>query len=126
MIPSVIEKAVRFPRLRLRGAVKNLGVGLAVIRLSWQTLDWYNRIFVLTDQRVLRRMGVLRVSVFQAKLKDIQHTGVFMRLRERACGLGTIGFATSGSDVFDALWIMVRQPFAVHKTVVEAIKRYGK
>ena len=39
---------------------------------------------------------------------------------------GTIGFATSGSDVFDALWVMIRQPFAVHKTVVEAIQRYGK
>lgn len=103
-----------------------LGVLLVFVRLTWQTLDWYNRIFVLTDQRVIRRMGVLRVSVFQARLKDVQHTSVFMRLRERFCGLGTIGFATSGSDIFDAMWVMIRQPFAVHKSVVDAIRRYGK
>ena len=103
-----------------------LGAVLALIRLSWQTLDWYNRLFVLTDRRIIRRMGVLRVSVFETKLKNIQHTSVFMRVRERVFGLGTIGFATSGSDVFDALWVMVRQPFAVHKTIVEAIRRYGK
>jgi hypothetical protein len=69
-------------------------------------------------------MGVLRVAVFQTQLKNIQHTSVFTRVRERLFGLGTIGFATSGSDVFEAFWLMIRQPFAVHRTVVEAIERY--
>ena len=71
-------------------------------------------------------MGVLRVAVFQTDLRNIQHTSVFRRVRERVCGLGTIGFATAGSDVFEAFWEMVRRPFAVHKTVIEAIERYGR
>jgi hypothetical protein len=75
---------------------------------------------------VLTRGGVLRVTVFQAPLKNIQHTAVFASVRERFAGLGTIAFATAGSDTFDALWLMVRQPHAVHKTVVEALRRYGK
>ena len=100
------------------------GCGLAVLRLAWQALEWFNQIYVLTDRRVLRRMGVLRVAVFQTELKNIQHTSVFRRLRERIFGLGTIGFATSGSDVFEAFWLMVRQPFAVHKRIVEAMQRY--
>ncbi len=73
-----------------------------------------------------RRMGVLRVSVFEAPLRNIQHTSVFRLLRERLFGLGSIGFATAGSDVFDAFWVTVRQPFGVHRTVVEAIRRYGR
>jgi uncharacterized membrane protein YdbT with pleckstrin-like domain len=103
-----------------------LGMAAAAARLLWQCLEWWCRIYVLTDRRVIRRMGVLRVSVFEAPLRNIQHTSVFRLLRERIFGLGSIGFATAGSDVFDAFWTMVRQPFAVHKTVVEAIRRYGR
>jgi hypothetical protein len=101
-----------------------LGVGLAALRLGWQGLEWFCQLYVLTDRRIIRRMGVLRVAVFETQLKNIQHTSVFTRVRERLFGLGTIGFATSGSDVFEAFWLMLRQPFAVHKTVVEAMRRY--
>ena len=102
----------------------SLGVGLAALRLAWQSLEWFCQLYVLTDRRIIRRMGVLRVAIFETQLKNIQHTSVFTRVRERLFGLGTIGFATSGSDVFEAFWLMLRQPFAVHKTVVEAMRRY--
>ncbi len=102
-----------------------LGAVLAAARLAWQALDWWGRLFILTDRRIIRRMGVLHVCAFETRLNSIQHTSVFRLLRERVFGLGTIGFATAGSDVFDAFWVMVRQPFAVHRVVVDAIHRYG-
>ena len=102
------------------------GVAAAAARLLWQTLDWIGRLYILTDRRVIRRVGVLHVNVFETSLRSIQHTSVFRILRERLFGLGTIGFATAGSDVFDAFWVMVRNPFVVHKTVLEAIERYGR
>lgn len=103
-----------------------LGVAGGLVRLAWQGLEWWSRLYVLTDRRVIRRKGVLRPSVFEATLRDIQHTSVFQRLRERSLGLGSIGFASAGSDVFDAFWVTIRQPFAVHRTIVEAIERYGR
>ncbi len=106
-------------------AVYALGVGAAAILLLWQSLEWFGLIYVLTDRRVIRRSGIVRVSVFEASLRTIQHTSVFQTVRERLLGLGSIGFATAGSDVFDAFWVTVRRPFAVHKVVVEAIERYG-
>lgn len=102
-----------------------LGISLVLLRLGWQSAEWYCRVYVLTDRRIIRRMGVLRVSVFETPLKQIQHTSVFVRLRERLFGLGTIGFATAGSDVFEAFWVMIRRPFAVHRRVLETIQRYG-
>jgi len=69
---------------------------------------------------------VLRVAVFQTPLKNIQHTTVVRRLRERLTGLGSIGFATAGSDTLDAFWVYIHAPFVVHRTVVDAIKRYGR
>lgn len=102
-----------------------LGAALIALRIGWQALEWVNRVYVLTDRRIITRSGVLRVNVYEAPLRRIQHTSVFMRIRERMFGLGTIGFATAGSDVFDTFWVMVRQPFAVHRVVTETIRRYG-
>ena len=48
----------------------------------------------MRSRRVICRGGVLRVIVFEAPLRNIQHTSVFASLRERVMGLGTIGFAT--------------------------------
>ncbi len=103
-----------------------LGITIGIARLAWQGLEWWNRLYVLTDRRIIRRKGVLHPSIFETKLRDIQHTSVFQLLRERSLGLGSIGFASAGSDVFDAFWVMIRQPFAVHRTIVEAIERYGR
>ena len=102
-----------------------LGVVAAAGRVLWQCVEWWGLVYVLTDRRVMRRSGVLRVTVFDAPLRNIQHTSVFQPLRERLFSLGSIGFATTGSDVFDAFWVMIRQPFAVHKVVMETIERYG-
>lgn len=102
-----------------------LGAVVAVGRVLWQCVEWWGLVYVLTDRRVMRRSGVFRVTVYDAPLRNIQHTSVFEPLRERLFGLGSIGFATAGSDVFDAFWVMIRQPFAVHKVVMETIERYG-
>ena len=103
-----------------------IGAGLVALRLGWQFLEWLSRVYILTDRRIITRSGMLRVAVFEAPLKNIQHTSVFAEVRERLCGLGTLGFATAGSDTFDAFWVMIRQPFVVHRTVVETIRRYGR
>ena len=49
-------------------------VVLAALRLLWQTLDWLSRIYLLTDRRMVRIFGVLRIQVFECQLKMIQHT----------------------------------------------------
>ena len=104
----------------------SFGFALATLRLSWQALEWYSRVYVLTDRRIIRRMGVLRVAVLATQRQNIQHSGSYRWVRGRVCGLGAIGCATSGSDVFEALWVMISRPFAVHRIVVKTIEKYGK
>ena len=108
------------------GQAYALGAAAIAARLLWLLLDWMGHIYILTDRRVLRRVGVVQVNVFEAPLRNIQHTSVFQTLRERLFGLGTIGFATAGSDTFDAFWSMVRNPFAVHRTITDALERFGR
>lgn len=99
-------------------------VGLAVLRLFWQFLEWLSRFYVLTDRRVVRVRGVVRVSVFEAPLQKVQHTTAYYSLRERLFGLGTIGFATAGTGLVEAWWHMIARPLEVHRIVVQTLNRY--
>ena len=104
------------------------GFGLVALslRLLWQFLDWANRLYVLTDRRVMRRRGILQVDVFEARLDRIQQTNVLQLVRERSFGLGTIAFATAGTGTLDALWEAVADPFRIHAEVARAIDRHGR
>ena len=104
------------------------GFGLVALSLQllWQFLDWANRLYVLTDRRVMRRRGILQVDVFEARLDRIQQTNVLQLVRERSFGLGTIAFATAGTGTLDALWEAVADPFRIHAEVARAIDRHGR
>ncbi len=102
------------------------GATIALIRLAWQGLEWWNQTYVLTDRRIIAIYGVLRRSYFHAPLQQIQHIAVVQTIRERAFGLGTLAFATAGSDGYDAAWLSLAHPFQVYRQVNNAIDRYGK
>lgn len=97
---------------------------IAAVRLLWQLLEWLSRVYVLTDRRIVRVQGVVRVQVFECPLKKIQHTDAVFSLRERLFGLGTLMFSTAGTAVPEAAWVMLAHPLDVHQKVVAAINRY--
>jgi len=101
-------------------------VTLAVLgaRLTWQFLEWLSRTYVLTDRRIVRIKGVLRIQVFEATLKQVQHTTTTFSVRERLFALGSIAFATAGTHYHEAAWEMVARPLEVHEQVVQALNRY--
>src|SRR5690606_2250326 len=101
-----------------------LALAAAGARLFWQFLEWLSRVYVLTDRRLIRIEGVIPVYVFETALKHLQHTDVYMPLRERSFGLGTIGFSTAGSGTVDAYWMMLAQPLEVHRKVGQTLHRY--
>ena len=98
---------------------------LLALRLTWQFLDWLTRVYVLTDQRVIRVKGVLNVTVFEARLSHIQHTDLLLPLRQRLFGLGTVTFSTAGSGTIEAAWVYLNQPLDAHEAVVTAIRGGG-
>ncbi len=106
-------------------APQAVGFGMILVgaRLGWLLLEWMNRLYVLTDRRVIRRRGVIRVNVFEARLDRMQQTTVVQSLRERLFGLGTIAFATAGTGTIDAVWEYLPKPYRVHADVALAIDR---
>lgn len=100
------------------------GATVALVRLGWQAAEWWNQTYVLTDRRIIAVYGVLRRAYFHAPLQQIQHIAVIQTIRERVFGLGTLAFATAGSDRYDAAWLSLAGPFGVYKQVNRTIDRY--
>ena len=103
-----------------------LGIALIGFRLFWQFLEWLSRVYVLTDQRMIRVRGVLRVQVFECQLKQIQHTEASFSIRERVFALGTIAFATAGTALAEVYWSMLARPLEVHQRIVQTLRRYRR
>ncbi|MEO1235692.1 MAG: PH domain-containing protein [Planctomycetota bacterium] len=99
---------------------------LIAARIAWQFLEWMGRVYVLTDQRVVTVVGVLRVRVLETPLQQIAHSELLFSIRERFFLLGTLSFSTAGSGVTEAFWRMVSRPLDVHAKVVETLRRYRR
>lgn len=110
------------PGLSLRTAFSLCALAW-VVRLFVALLEWLSRIYVLTNLRVLRIKGVLRVDVFECPLGRIQNTVLSLTLLERLWGLGSIYFATAGTGAMEAAWLMIARPQEVHEIVVSWIRR---
>lgn len=90
-------------------------------RLTWAVLQWVSRLYILTDQRIMRIQGVFELEVFDSPLRRVTRVDVARCARERIFRLGTIVINTA--DAPAALWTMIRQPGEVHARIIDAIAR---
>jgi len=102
------------------------GTGLIGARLFWQVLEWLNRIYILTDRRVIRVRGVVNVHVFERPLDDVRRVDLLRPAILRVFGLGTLGYITNGDNTYEAYWHMLAKPRQVHDTVNQTLKRYRR
>jgi uncharacterized membrane protein YdbT with pleckstrin-like domain len=100
------------------------GGGLFGLRVFWQFLNWLSRIYVLTDQRIIRVKGVFQVQIFEAPLKKLQNTQMTFLVRERLFGLGSIHFYTAGTNLPEASWEMINRPLEAHQTIIRTMNKY--
>lgn len=110
------------------GAADLVGLALAFvgIALCWSAAAWSVETFTLTPHRLVWQSGVLRRLRVDVPLNRIQNSVIHRRVRERLLGLGTIGFATAGTDSYEMVWRMVRSPERVLARVDEAVRASRK
>ena len=59
-------------------------------RLMWAALQWMGRLYVLTDQRVIRMSGVFNVEFQDCPLRKVARTRITATLRERLVRIGSV------------------------------------
>jgi hypothetical protein len=99
------------------------GVFVMVGRLMFAVLQWMNRLYVLTDMRILRLSGIFSPRLFDCTLRKVAGTRISFTTRERILQLGSIDIVSSDPDCGWAQWQTIAKPRQVHDQIVAAINR---
>jgi Bacterial PH domain len=93
-VAAVPRSAVQVPA---RVVVATLAALVAVRWVVLPFLTWWNTLYVLTDERVLVRQGVVRRTGHDLPLRGVTDVLVAQRLGERLLRSGTLTVTTGGS-----------------------------
>lgn len=113
---------IALPRSTIFSATAALLAGV----LGWRALDWQLRLYVLTDRRILRISGILRQTTTEIPLARVQCVALHKSLRERLCGLGSIGISSASAASAEVLWYMLRRPHEALAAVRDAVDRHTR
>jgi PH (Pleckstrin Homology) domain-containing protein len=92
-------------------------------RLMWASLAWMGRLYVLTDQRILRLSGVFTIDLFDCPLRKVAQIKRSATVRERMLGLGSIEIYPGDEKRLPGSWQTVARPAEVQAEIVAAINR---
>jgi uncharacterized membrane protein YdbT with pleckstrin-like domain len=96
---------------------------VAAVRLSIAMLQWASRLYVLTNRRVLRFTGVLKIEVAECRLTKIGAVDVRYAWYGRPLRLGTIQMRTGDDQARVVAWDDVARPQELHELLVRAIRK---
>jgi hypothetical protein len=91
-------------------------------RIMWAVLQWMGRLYVLTDLRVIRLSGVLKLHIFDCALRKVGRTQVTASVKERVCATGSIEIFP-GDESASAIWQTIPRPYEVNELIVSTINR---
>lgn len=92
-------------------------------RIMWAVLQWMGRLYVLTDLRVIRLSGVLKLDIFDCALRKIARTQMTRSVKERLCATGSIEIIPADEAIASAVWQTISRPAEVNELIVSTINR---
>jgi hypothetical protein len=120
MLIAVIAASlwIHEPRLYIEAAVF-----LLVGRTMWAVLNWMGRLYILTDQRIIRMAGIFTFEIEDCPLRKVVRTRLLVSLRERLLRIGSIEIIPQDDSRPIWSWQWVSHPRKVHEQVLRAIRR---
>jgi len=112
----------RAPSMPMRYYV-DAGLFAVSCRVMWAVLNWMGRLYVLTDQRILRIAGVFNVEIFDCPLRKVARTRLLRPLIERLLRLGSIEIQPLDDSRCASAWQTINRPRQVHDAIETAIRR---
>jgi len=100
-----------------------IAVVLVACRLMVASLQWMGRLYVLTDQRILRLAGVFSTDLFDCPLRKVAEARLTDNVREQLLGLGSIEIIPCDDRRMPSGWQTIAHPKRIHAKVVAAITR---
>ena len=104
-----------------------LGAGgvIVVARLAWAASDWWSRVYVLTDRRIIVRAGAVpQVQAMPLREADCVDAGATNP--ERLLGLGHVAIRRSPRAPARLAWTCVHHAQKCRKAILDARQRYAR
>jgi hypothetical protein len=114
-----LAHAVYYPSRSLIEA----GTLILLGRLTYATLQWMSKLYILTDQRLVSIAGIIAADVFNCPLRKVARTRLVYTLRERLLALGSIEIIPMDEALPIHTWQMITHPRDVHKQIISAMNR---
>ena len=99
------------------------GVFCIAGRLMWAVLNWMGRLYILTDQRIVRLSGVFSIDIFDCPLRKVLRTRLVPTGGERLLGLGSIEIVPQDECRPCGVWQTIARPAQVNEQINAAIRR---
>ncbi len=112
----------RAPGVSIRYFV-DAGLFAISCRVMWAIVTWMARLYVLTDQRILRISGVFNIEIFDCPLRKVARVRLVRPLIERVLRLGTIEIEPCDTSRSGCAWQTVSRPKLVLETIQSALRR---
>jgi hypothetical protein len=112
--------------LRVRGQWSQYieaGVFCIAGRIMWSVLNWMGRLYILTDQRIVRVSGVFNIEIFDCPLRKVGRTRMVSSFRERLLRLGSIEIVPLDECRSCGVWNTITRPQRVNEQINAAIRR---
>jgi uncharacterized membrane protein YdbT with pleckstrin-like domain len=114
------------------GTVETVGwVGWGLAALAWAVwlglayLDWQFTYFVVTDDRVIYRTGVLAKHGVEIPLSRINNINFHQGIVDRLVGAGTLEIESAGQDG-ESRFSHVRHPDAIQQEIYRQMEAHGR
>lgn len=92
-------------------------------RILWSVLQWMNKLYILTDLRIVALSGVFNVEINDCALRKVAHTDVLRPPSERILRLGTIEIVPHEDCSPPWHWQTIARPLEVHQQIVATIAK---
>lgn len=96
---------------------------VGVLRVGIATAQWASKLYVLTNRRVLRFRGVLKVDVAECPLSKVSHVGLNVTWYQRPLGLGTITMRPADDDGDLIVWEHLPHAGDVYDRLLRAVRK---
>lgn len=96
---------------------------IGAARIMWAIVNWMGKLYVLTDQRILRASGVFSVDLFECPLRKVARTRLLPTIRERALRLASIEIIPEDDTRPCAFWQTLAKPAEINEKLQRAIRR---
>ena len=94
-----------------------IGIGVAV----WTYVDWLRLVYVLTDEELYVKRGLVSRDVRQVRLDRVQNTAYDQTTVERLLGYGDVRIYTAGTGTEDIVFESVPRPELVKNVLTELL-----